>query len=74
MEAIQHTDLEILSHNLLWLRKEHGYSQKNMAVILKIGVGSLRALERGRVPPRVTVDILFEIQTHFQIAPSVMLS
>ena len=54
----QHMDREVLTHNLLWLRKKHGYSQKTMAQIMGIGVTSLRRLERGELPPRLTIDCL----------------
>ena len=68
------TDLEILTHNLLWLRRKYGYSQKEMAGILKIGVGSLSKLEHGRIPPRLNVDFLFRVYDCFGITPSVLLS
>ena len=70
----EHTDFEILCHNLLWLRKKYGYSQKTMARLLEIGVASLRRLEKGEMPPRLAADILFAVQLHFRIAPSVLLS
>lgn len=68
----QHTDREILTHNLLWLRKKHGYSQKTMAQLMGIGVKSLRALERGKLPPRLTIDCLPPVCRHFQINPSTL--
>lgn len=75
MEQSNHkSDLEILSHNLRWLRRQYRYSQKEMAVILKIGIGSLSKLERGEIPPRLSVDFLFAAYDHFRIKPSVLLS
>ena len=68
------TDLEILTHNLLWIRRHYGYSRKKMVGILNIGVGSLSKLERGEIPPRLRVDFLFAVYDHFRIPPSVLLS
>ena len=66
----QHIDRETLTHNLLWLRKKRGYSQKTMAQLMGIGVKSLRALERGELPPRLTVACLPPVCRHFQISLS----
>lgn len=66
-------DIQILSRNILWLRRYHGISQKQMAVLLKIGTGSLRKLEAGILPPRLGVNIFFDIYRHFGIPPKVLL-
>ena len=68
----KHTDLQTLCHNLLFLRKKYGYSQKTMAKLLKIGIGSLRRLERGEVPRRLGVEFLFRVQAHFKINPDTL--
>lgn len=73
-QSMHRTDLETLTHNLRWLRKRNGYSQKTMAGILKIGVGSLSKLEHGVIPPRLSVDFLFAAYDHFGIKPSELLS
>ena len=73
MEQSNHrTDLETLTHNLHWIRRQNGYSRKAMAGILKIGVGSLAKLERGEIPPRLSVDVLFAVYDHFGITPSAL--
>ena len=75
MEPSMHrTDLETLTHNLRWLRKRNGSSQKTMAGILKIGVGSLSKLEHGVIPPRLSVEFVFAVHDHFGIAPSALFS
>ena len=71
-KTTRQTELEILAHNLLWLR--NGYSQRRMARCLKIGVVTLRRLEHAELSPRLGVEFLFEIQRHFGISPSDMLS
>ena len=69
----ERTDQENLAHNLLWLRKKYSYSQKTMAQLLGIGVGSLRKLEHGVIPPRLTVEFLEPLYFCFQITPSMLL-
>ncbi len=66
----ERTDPETLSHNLLWLRRHHGYSQRAMAKLLKIGVGSLRRLEHGEIPEKLTIEFLYEVYAHFEVLPS----
>ena len=62
-----------LTRNLVWLRKAHGLSQRDMAKRLGIGVSSLRKLERGTVPPRLNVGFLLSIAQQFGISPGEML-
>ena len=52
------TAFENLSHNIIWLRKHHGYSKRKMAELLGIGLWSLNRLERFEIPPKLTVDII----------------
>ena len=69
----KYMDEEIMAHNLCWLRKKYGYSQKTMAQLLGIGVGSLRKLEHGVIPPRLTVEFLEPLYYRFQITPSTLM-
>lgn len=55
-------------HNVVWLRKQHGLSKKQMAKILGIGIGSLNKLENGELPPRMSIRILDRIQKYFGIS------
>ncbi len=64
------TNLEIFAHNVAWLRKHYGFSKSKMARIMRIGIPSLNKLERGEIPPRLGVDVLFAIQKQFGICPS----
>ncbi len=52
------------------LRQAHGLSQRNMAKQLGIGVGSLRKLERGEIPPRLSVEVLYHIYDTFGVHPA----
>lgn len=65
--------LSTLMYNLRWLRRKNQLSQKAMAQLLGISVSSLRKLETGSLPPRLTISFLFQIQRHFHISPGDML-
>ncbi len=59
--------LKAFCRNVYRLRKEHGLSQKEMARIMGVGVGSLRKVERGTVPPRMDILVLHNLTLHFSI-------
>ena len=67
MEKI--SDLEILCGNIKTLRAKNNLSEHEMATKLKIGVKTLRNIENGDFPPRLSCEILFRIQHHFGILP-----
>ena len=56
--------------NIKLLRNELGYTKKEMAEKLCISVKSLSEIERLRVPPRLSCEILFIIQVKFSINPN----
>ena len=66
--------LKIFSHNIAVLRAHYGCSQKHMAQLLGISVGSLREIENGIIPPRLTVDVVFAVERHFHISPDTLFS
>ena len=57
----------ILSKNICYLRARNGLSKKEMAKRLGIGSGTMSKIEKGILPPRLTVDILFYLQQEFDI-------
>lgn len=60
--------IEYLSHNIYYLRSENNFSKKKMAEILKIGVNTLSKIEKGILPPRLSVDVLFRLKDYFGIS------
>ena len=56
--------------NVKKIRKKNKLTQKEMAKILGIGIVSLSAIERGRIPPRLKADIVIKIYRNFGILPS----
>ena len=67
-------EVQILMQNITWLRKKYGYSKKMMAGILGIGLWSLNKIERGELPPKLSVELLITVWRRFGIYPSVMLT
>ena len=63
-------EIKIFCENLKYLRKEKGLSKKEMAKKLGIGVQSLSVLESGRLPPRLSLEPLFNIHKNFGISSS----
>ena len=60
-------EIQVLCKNIYDLRKYYRLTQKEMAIKLGIGVGSLRMLEHGRIPERMTCDTIFKISIEFKI-------
>ena len=66
--------LSILFHNITTLRSHYGYSKKHMAKLLGIGIETLNKIEKGIIPPRLGIDIVFTVCKQFHIRPSMLLS
>lgn len=59
--------IEILLHNICWLRKRYGLSKREMAKRLGIGLWTLNKIEKGELPPRLHCDIIFAAHRNFGI-------
>lgn len=62
-------ELLFFCENIKLLRINNGLSEKEMAQLLGIGTKSLRSLENGVFPPRLTCDVLFRAKKHFGVLP-----
>ena len=62
------TEQKIFTDNIIYLRKIHGYSKKQMAEILKISQYHLNLIEKGTIPERLNVRLLVRIQNVFHIS------
>lgn len=60
---------ESLALNLYLIRKKNGLTQKEMAKRIGIGINTLRQLEKGTIPSRVSVGLIFNISNEFNIEP-----
>ncbi len=63
-------ELQNLCRNVLYLRKKAGLSQREMAALLHIGVPSLRLLESGTLPTKISVEVIFHLAGCFQLPPA----
>ncbi len=72
MSEIIDTQKDILNwiHFVQKLRKEKHLSQKKMARILGVGVGTVRKIEKGIFPERISCTVLMNIYREFGIKPS----
>ena len=66
--------IDILLHNIVWLRKQYGLSKKEMAKKLEISVWMLNKIEKGELPVSLKIDILFCIYREFGVFMSDLLS
>ena len=64
------TEIKQFVVNIVYLRKRHNLSKKEMAQILGIGIGSYNKLEQGIFPERLAVDVIFNISDYFKIPPA----
>ena len=67
-------EIQILCKNIKTLRTREKLSRKEMASRLGIGVFSLTKLEKGILPPYLTCEFLFSIQSQFGVSPKDMLT
>ncbi len=51
--------------NVAYLRKKSGLSKKEMANVLNISIYTLNKIERGELPQKISVEIVFNLQKHF---------
>lgn len=61
------TDIEIFCENIKKLRKQHNLTKKEMARKLRISIPTLNIIEKGELPKRLTVDIIYAIVDEFNI-------
>lgn len=63
-------EIQIFLTNIKHLRINNNLTKKQMANKLKISIYKLNKIEKGILPPSITVDIIFSIYTEFNIKPS----
>lgn len=63
-------DLQIFCDNILFLRKVHRLSQRQLAKIMGISVYCLRKLEQGMMPGSFGSDAILLAARHFHLRPA----
>jgi transcriptional regulator with XRE-family HTH domain len=69
---IEESDKEIKTFlkNIIWLRKNHGISKKEMSKILHISIVTINKIESGILPLKLSANIIWRIKLHFGVSPS----
>lgn len=57
--------VNILSRNLRLLKAKYGLTQKEMADICDMGVGSVAKLLKNQIPKRMSLRCVFKLAEHF---------
>ena len=65
-------EIKIFGENIKNLRLNKGLSKRAMSKLLGIGVKNLETLERGELPIRLTIEIVYHIKENFDLLPSEM--
>ena len=55
--------------NVAKLRKKHNLSKIRMCNILKTSIHSLNKIEKGIIPKKLSLEVVFRIENHFGITP-----
>ena len=66
--------INIFTENITYLRKANKLSLKQMSEILDISTYTVKQLEKGVLPSKLKVSVLFKVQQHFFISPQIMVS
>jgi len=67
-------ELKCMMCNIAGLRRREGLSLGEMARQLGIGKNTLVRLEQGKLPPGLSVTVLFRIQAQFGVTPKELFS
>ena len=62
-------EFAVFAHNVIWLRNQNKLSKIKMASIMGVCVESLNKIEKGILPPRMSVEVVFRISKAFGIYP-----
>lgn len=62
-------ELDIFVKNVLRLKREYGYTQKEMAQIMKVSTPTLKKIEDGKFPPGLGLNTIERVCKHFKIYP-----
>ncbi len=60
-------ELKNFLSNIKWLRSHYGLTKYEMAKILRLSVKSIERIERGEMPSKLSLNVVFRIQSFFNI-------
>jgi len=53
--------------NVKWLRSKYSLTEREMSKILGVSVMTLRRIENGEFPERLSITVIFRIQKYFNV-------
>ena len=65
-EAVENYQ-SLFIENVKWLRHKHSLTEKEMSKILGVSVMTLRRIENGEFPERLSITVIFRIQKYFKV-------
>ena len=69
----KHNEWKNFTDNMKLLRKSYDLTVSEMARKVNVSTGTIRKIEKGHVPPRLSVEILFRIEKCFGTCPADMM-
>ena len=64
---VNNNEAQNFCKNVLYLRQKNNLTQTQMAQIMEVGIGTVRLLEHGILPPRLRADVLYRLRDHFRV-------
>lgn len=64
------SNMDVFCRNIAILRKVHGLTQKEMAKLMGVSVYCVRKLERGVIPERLRIDVIYPLCRQFGMNPA----
>ena len=64
----------IFLENVKRLRDQYALSKKKMAGIMDVSIYTINKIERGELPPKMSVTVVFNLEKYFGIAASELVS
>lgn len=65
--------IEQFRGNIIYIRHEHNLTQKEMAAIMGVGVGTIRKIEKGETMSRINCRMLCRVCDHFDLSVDAIL-
>ncbi len=66
-DKIKENYQSLFLENIKWLRAHYSITEKEMSEKLGIGKRTLKIIESGEFPERLSVSVLFRIEKHFGV-------
>ena len=65
--------MEKFIQNIIELREKHGLTKSEMSDIMHVSPSAISKIERGEIPKRMNVDVVFYLSDHFGIPCDILM-